>query len=80
MLDACAAKGFAIADQLMEIGVVSIAVPVRDLSARVVAGINVIAQTARGPAGDRGELPAAARRAADALVALLHERRSTRSP
>jgi IclR family pca regulon transcriptional regulator len=52
VLDDVRTKGFAVADQLMELGVASIAVPVRDLSGRVVAGINVIAQTGRGPADD----------------------------
>ena len=56
VLDDVRANGYAIADQLMELGVVSIAVPVRDLSGRVVAGINVIAQTGRGPAGDLASL------------------------
>lgn len=40
-------NGYAVADQQMEIGVVSVAVPVRDLAGRVVAGINVIGQTGR---------------------------------
>ena len=52
LLDDVREQGYAMADQLMEVGVVSIAVPVRDLSGRVVAGINVIAQTGRNPAGD----------------------------
>lgn len=44
--------GYALADQQMETGVVSIAVPVRDVIGRAVAGINVITQTGRGSAGD----------------------------
>jgi len=39
--------GHAVADQLMEIGLLSIAVPVRDASERVVSGINVIVPSAR---------------------------------
>ena len=72
VLDDVRVKGFAIADQLMELGVVSIAVPVRDLSGRVVAGINVIAQTGRGPADDlaAGCLPPLTA-AADALASQL---------
>jgi IclR family pca regulon transcriptional regulator len=41
--------GHAVADQLMEVGVVSVAVPVRNAAGRVVAGMNVIAQSARCP-------------------------------
>jgi IclR family pca regulon transcriptional regulator len=39
--------GYAIADQQMEIGLRSIAVPVRDTSGAIVAGINVIVPTGR---------------------------------
>ena len=46
-LDRVRSDGYAVADQMMEIGVVSVAVPVRDLSGNVVAGMNVITQTAR---------------------------------
>jgi IclR family pca regulon transcriptional regulator len=42
------ATGFAIADQQMELGVRSIAVPVRDNTGAVVAGINVITKAGRG--------------------------------
>jgi IclR family pca regulon transcriptional regulator len=38
---------YAVADQLMEVAVRSIAVPVRNAAGRVVAGINVIVQTGR---------------------------------
>jgi IclR family pca regulon transcriptional regulator len=41
--------GYAIADQLMELQVRSIAVPVRNASGTVVAGMNVIVQAARVP-------------------------------
>lgn len=41
-------RNYALADQLMEPGVVSVAVPLQDLSGQVVAGINVITQTGRG--------------------------------
>jgi IclR family pca regulon transcriptional regulator len=45
-------QGFAVADNMMEIGVRSIAVPVRDASGTVVAGINVIIQSSRGSVRD----------------------------
>jgi IclR family pca regulon transcriptional regulator len=45
-------SGYAIADQQMELGVRSIAVPVCNVRATVVAGINVILQTARGSVRD----------------------------
>jgi IclR family transcriptional regulator, pca regulon regulatory protein len=45
-------NGYAVADQLMEIGVVSVAVPVRDASGRVVAGMNAITQTARSSSAE----------------------------
>ena len=51
-LDAVRRDGFAIADQLMEVGVASVAVPVRDATGRVVAGINAITQTARCSASE----------------------------
>lgn len=41
-------QGYAIADQQMELGVRSIAVPVRNNAGAVVAGINVITQAGRG--------------------------------
>jgi IclR family pca regulon transcriptional regulator len=40
-------QGYAIADQLMEVGVRSIAVPVRNAAGTVVAGMNVIVQAGR---------------------------------
>ena len=46
-LNAVRQADYAIADQLMEIAVRSIAVPVRDVSGRIVAGINVIVQAGR---------------------------------
>jgi len=45
-------QGFAVADNMMEIGVRSIAVPVRDAAGTVVAGINVIIQSSRGSVRD----------------------------
>ncbi len=42
-----AADGFAIVDEELELGLRSIAVPVRDLSGRIVAAINVSTQSAR---------------------------------
>jgi IclR family pca regulon transcriptional regulator len=39
--------GYAIADQLMELSVRSIAVPVRNAAGTVVAGMNVIVQAGR---------------------------------
>jgi len=45
-------SGYAIADQQMELGVRSIAVPVRNSVGVVVAGINVIIQTVRGSIRD----------------------------
>jgi len=46
-LKAVRAADYAIADQLMELRVRSIAVPVRNASGKVVAGMNVIVQTSR---------------------------------
>jgi IclR family transcriptional regulator, pca regulon regulatory protein len=46
-LSATRQAGYAIADQEMELGIRSIAVPVADTSGTVVAGINVIVQAAR---------------------------------
>ena len=46
-LKAVRAADYAIADQLMELRVRSIAVPVRNASGKVVAGMNVIVQTGR---------------------------------
>ena len=47
VLKATRAAGYAIADQEMELGIRSIAVPVSDTSGKAVAGINVIVQAAR---------------------------------
>jgi IclR family pca regulon transcriptional regulator len=47
VLDAVRKNGHAIADQEMEVGIRSIAVPVRNAAGAVVAGINVIAQAQR---------------------------------
>lgn len=47
VLEAVRRNGHAIADQEMEVGIRSIAVPVRNASGAVVAGINVIAQSSR---------------------------------
>jgi len=47
ILTATRQAGYAIADQEMELGIRSIAVPVTDASGKVVAGINVIVQAAR---------------------------------
>jgi IclR family pca regulon transcriptional regulator len=55
-LEAVRRAGYAIADQLMLPGVRSIAVPVRDATGAVVAGINVITQTARGSVRDMKSL------------------------
>lgn len=44
-----AAQGFAVIDQELELGLCSIAVPLFDQTGRVVAAINVGAQTARAP-------------------------------
>jgi IclR family pca regulon transcriptional regulator len=46
-LQVARSAGYAIADQEMELGIRSIAVPVSDTSGKVVAGINVIVQAAR---------------------------------
>lgn len=45
-------QDFAVADNMMEIGVRSIAVPVRDAAGTVVAGMNVIIQAVRGSIRD----------------------------
>ena len=47
VLKATRQAGYAIADQEMELGIRSIAVPVSDTSGKAVAGINVIVQAAR---------------------------------
>jgi IclR family pca regulon transcriptional regulator len=48
MLDEVRSQDYAVADNMMEIGVRSIAVPVRDAVGTVVAGMNVIIQSGRG--------------------------------
>jgi IclR family pca regulon transcriptional regulator len=45
-------NGYALAVEQMEIGVMSVAVPIRNITGRTVAGINVIAQTGRGSPDD----------------------------
>ncbi len=45
-------QGHALAVEQMEIGVMSVAVPLRDVTGRAIAGINVIAQTGRGSPDD----------------------------
>ena len=59
-IDAVRERGFAIIDQELEVGLVSIAVPVLDGRGRTVAALNVGAQSQRIPAADLGEryLPA----------------------
>ncbi|HVE51066.1 MAG TPA: IclR family transcriptional regulator C-terminal domain-containing protein [Casimicrobiaceae bacterium] len=52
LLQSVRRDGYAVADQMMEIGVVSVAVPVRDSAGRVVAGMNVITQTARSSSAE----------------------------
>jgi IclR family pca regulon transcriptional regulator len=47
-LEEVRSQGYAVADNMMEIGVRSIAVPVHDAAGTVVAGMNVIIQNARG--------------------------------
>jgi len=49
VLKAVREQGYAIAEQQMELGVRSIAVPVRDSEGTVVAGINVVLQASRMP-------------------------------
>lgn len=73
-LEAVRQADFAIADQLMEIAVRSIAVPVRNAAGEVVAGINVIVQTGRVSLRDMRalylpQLQAAARELGAQLVA-----------
>ena len=47
VLEAVRRNGHAIADQEMEVGIRSVAVPVRNPAGAVIAGINVIAQSSR---------------------------------
>jgi IclR family pca regulon transcriptional regulator len=51
-LAAVAAEGYAIVDQELELGLRSIAVPVRDLSGNVVAAMNISTQATRVPIAD----------------------------
>lgn len=46
------AEGYALAVEQMELGVMSVAVPIRNVTGSAVAGINVIAQTGRGSPAD----------------------------
>lgn len=52
LIDAVRRNGYAIADQQMEIGIRSIAVPVRNAAGAVIGGINVITQTSRASLRD----------------------------
>lgn len=52
LLETVRENGYAVADQMMERGVRSFAVPVRNVAGRVVAGINVIVQSSRGSVRD----------------------------
>lgn len=49
---ACRTQGYAVIDQELEVGLVSIAVPVIDSAGATVAAINISAQSARIPAAD----------------------------
>jgi IclR family pca regulon transcriptional regulator len=49
---ATAEEGYAIVDQELELGLRSIAVPVRDLAGRVVAAMNISTQASRVPVAD----------------------------
>jgi len=65
-------SGYAIADQQIEIGLRTLAVPVRDTSGAVVAGINVIVQAGRVPNRDMPtQFLMALQRAARELGAML---------
>ena len=59
LIGQAAAQGFAVVDQELEIGLRSIAVPIRDRAGRIVAAINVSTQSGRFtvPAMRRGILP-----------------------
>lgn len=46
-IDRCAARGFSIVDEELEIGLRAIAVPIRDRGGRVVAALNVSTQSSR---------------------------------
>jgi IclR family pca regulon transcriptional regulator len=51
-LAAAHGDGYAVVDQELELGLRSIAVPVRDLSGRVVAAMNISTQASRVPAAE----------------------------
>jgi IclR family pca regulon transcriptional regulator len=73
MLDEVRSQDYAVADNMMEIGVRSIAVPVRNAAGTVVAGMNVIIQSGRGTVREMKslylpQLQAAARELAAQLV------------
>jgi IclR family pca regulon transcriptional regulator len=72
LLKRVAAQGYSIADQELEAGLRSIAVPVRDRSGSVVAAMNVSAHAARASMADlvRNFLPELRRAAADLTAAL----------
>jgi IclR family pca regulon transcriptional regulator len=73
MLEEVRSQDYAVADNMMEIGVRSIAVPVRNATGTVVAGMNVIIQSGRGTVREMKslylpQLQAAARELAAQLV------------
>jgi len=72
-LAAAANDGYAIVDQELEIGLRSIAVPVRDLGGRVVAAMNISTQASRVPVADLTKrfLPELASAAAELSSSLL---------
>lgn len=73
ILNAVKRGGFAVVDQELEIGLRSIAVPVRDSAGRVTAAMNVGTQAARFSLRDlESKLLPPLRKAADELSALLH--------
>jgi IclR family pca regulon transcriptional regulator len=72
-LAATAEEGYAIVDQELELGLRSVAVPVRDLSGRVVAAMNLSTQASRVPVAELmkrflPELAAAASELSSSLV------------
>ncbi len=72
LLDAVRRNGYAIADQQMEIGIRSVAVPVRNAFGAVIAGVNVITQTSRVSLRDlRTKVLPHLRNAADDLGTIL---------
>jgi IclR family pca regulon transcriptional regulator len=67
-IDDAGRRGFAIVDEELELGLRSIAVPIRDRSRAVVAAINVSTQTARfSVAGMEAEILPHLRRAAASI-------------